>query len=289
MPELRELQRRVESIHGLREVVNAMRNLAAVYVRRAESTLRAIRPYADVVATALRVALARAGMAGLAPPEDSPSLIVVFGSDQGLAGAYNNRAVGAALDFQQGLQGQSWFASVGLRARSLLAARGVKVGLAARAPSSLEGIRARVPELAAHIFDAYQESGARRVFFVFNVFESMGRFGPCVRRVVPPVPEELAAESARTFSYDPLPTAPPRQLLEHLIEEYFFVELYRSLLESHASENGARLTAMTAAASNIDDRLDGLQREYQSLRQESITAELMDVVSGAEALRDDAD
>ncbi|MDP6107267.1 MAG: FoF1 ATP synthase subunit gamma, partial [Candidatus Brocadiia bacterium] len=81
-------------------------------------------------------------------------------------------------------------------------------------------------------------------------------------------------------------TASPDELLGNLAEEYFFIQLYRALLEDHASENGARLLAMTAASSNIDDSLAELTKDYQSARQDAITGELLDVVGGAEALRE---
>ena len=86
------------------------------------------------------------------------------------------------------------------------------------------------------------------------------------------------------FSYEPLLGSPARELVGYLAEEYFFIQLYRALLESHSSENGARLLAMTAASGNIDDRFDEVTREFRSVRQDAITSELLDVVAGAEAL-----
>jgi F-type H+-transporting ATPase subunit gamma len=286
MAELRELQRRLESIRGLRDVVNAMRSLAAVYVRRAEATLGAIRPYADAVNAALRLVLDRSDIGRTEPPDDASALVVVFASDQGLAGTFNERIVATADEFRRTASGALTFVAIGLRGRNLLILRGTEPVMSERAPTSLEGIKARVPELAARIFDVYQDCGAQQVFFIFNAFESLGRFQEQVRRIVPPVRDDLADDADRTFTYEPILTAPPAELLGYLIEEYFFIELYRSLLESHASENGARLTSMTAAASNVDERLEDIKQKFQSVRQETITAELMDVVSGAEALRD---
>jgi len=287
MAELRELQRKLESIQGLREVVNAMRNLAAVYVRRAEATLRAIRPYAEVVNDALRVVLDRYESVPAEPPGEAPTLAVLFASDQGLAGAFNERIVARAVEFRDETQGEVVFVAIGLRGANLLAMRGVEPKLSARMPASLEGIAAQVPELAAAIFGAYSDSGAREAYFVFNAFESMGRFRECARRIIPPVRQDLSESEQRAFTYEPILTAAPDRLLPHMVEEYFFIELYRSLLESHASENGARLASMTAAATNVDDRLEEVRRDFHSVRQDAITSELMDVVSGAEALRSD--
>lgn len=288
MAELRELQRKLDSIRALQDVVNAMRSLAAVYVRRAEMTLAATRPYGQVVNAALRLVLDKADLAPEEEPADRAALAVVFASDQGLAGPFNERVVQAADRFRAERAGPVSFACIGRRGSALLALRGIEPLLWTRAPTSLEGITAEVTELAAGIFDAYHKSGAEEVFFVFNAFESIGHFESRVRRIVPPVRDELEESAGRrAFSYEPILTAPPMALLSRLVEEYFFIELYQGLLESHASENGARLTAMTAASSNVEDRLAEIRGQYQSVRQDTITSELMDVVSGAEALATD--
>ncbi|GAG17650.1 unnamed protein product, partial [marine sediment metagenome] len=239
------------------------------------------------VNAALRQVLDKAEMGRTEPAPDAPAFAVVFASDQGLAGTFNERVAAAAEQFRAATSGPLTFAAIGLRGSNLLQLRGIEPVLSQRAPTSLEGIKAQVPELAEQIFDAYHESGAEQVFFIFNIFESLGRFREGVRRIVPPVREELGTPGERAFSYEPILTAPSGELLGHLVEEYFFIELYRSLLESHASENGARLTSMTSAASNVEDRLAEIRQQFQTVRQETITAELMDVVSGAEALRRD--
>jgi len=282
--ELRELQRKLESTKALREIVNAMRNLAAIYMRRAERTLEAIRPYSAVVETALRVVLERAGAPEFERDEQGPCVALVFAGDQGLCGAYNQRVVRAAREFAASAAGPVDFVAIGLRAHSLLRMQGTEAILSVPSPSSLEGIRAHVPELASSAFNAYLETGATEMVFVYSAYAGMGRFREHVRPVLPPRPEQLAEAQREQFRAAPILTAPAGELLGALIEEYFFIQLYRALLESHASENGARLVAMTSASSNIDDALASLTKQFQSLRQDAITAEMLDVVSGAEAL-----
>lgn len=286
MPDLREIQRKLESIKALQEIVDAMRNLAATYVRRAEKTLDAIRPYADVAEAALQVTLDAAGVQEIDPAENAPVFALVFASDQGLCGAYNDRVIRSAVKFRESTAGEVHVAAVGHRGRGLLELRGVEPMLAAGAPTSLEGIRAQVPDLAAEVLDAYTQRGAGEMFFIYNRYAGMGRYEETVQRVLPPTREQLASGETPEFPAEPILTAPCRELLTRFIDEYFFIELYRALLESHASENGARLLAMTAASSNIDERLAELTQEFQSVRQDSITAELLDVVGGAEALRE---
>ena len=167
----------------------------------------------------------------------------------------------------------------------MLRLRGTEPVLGLRAPTSIEGIKAKVADLALEIFAAYTESGAAALVFVYNTYGSMGSFTENVRTVVPP---SLAAPDPESAPYrfrgEPILSGPPEEILGPLVEEYFFIELYRALLESHAGENGARLMAMTAASANIDDRLVDLTRETRTVRQDAITSELLDVVGGAEAL-----
>lgn len=288
MAELRELQRKLDSIKGLREIVAAMRNLAAIYVRRAEATLDAIRPYSEVVETAVELVLGRAGVTAIEPDPDGVAVAIVFASDQGLCGAYNERIVRAAMEFTANAAGRVDVIAIGNRGASLLKMRGVEPIMTVSSPTSLEGIKAQVSGLAADVYDTYSEQGAGAMFFIYNTYEGAGRFVESVRPVLPPRRDQLTRAGGRRFRCDPILTASPEALLGDLAEEYLFVQLYRALLESHASENGARLLSMTAAASNIDDRLVDLTQQYQSVRQDAITSELLDVVGGAEALARDA-
>jgi len=283
MPELRELRRKLDSLDGLREIVNAMRNLAAAYVRRAESALEGTRPYTEVVETALQAAFSGPGMRAPGPLAGARSLAVLFASDQGLCGAYNERAVRSIASFHAEADGNAAVAVVGLRAQALLRLKGIEAMLARSAPASLEAIGSQVPELAADLFEAYEQCGAERMVFVYNAYEGMGRFRETVRCVLPPSPAEIGEGRTDVLRHDPLLTMPHGDLLGNLIEEYFFIQLYRALLEAHASENGARLISMTSAAGSIDDRFQELTREFQVVRQDAITAELLDIVAGAEA------
>jgi F-type H+-transporting ATPase subunit gamma len=287
MPELRELQRKLDSVKALGEVVGAMRNLAAIYVRRAEAAVAAVRPYSEVVETCLAVLLERPGIGDLRAEPRGRGVALVFSSDQGLCGAYNERVTRAALDFKQQQPGPVDLIAIGQRGHDLLAMRDAQPVLSVPSPTSLEGIKAAVPGLAADVYEKYLELDAVGMFFIYNAYEGMGRFKERTRQVLPPRGDTLAASRAEAFHYEPILTAAPVDLLGAFIEEYFFIELYRALFESHCSENGARLLAMTAAAGNIDERDSELTHMFQSVRQDVITAELLDVVGGAEALRQD--
>ena len=285
MPELRELERKMNSAKALGEVVGAMRNLAAIYVRRAESAVEAIRGYSEIVQTGLIVLLDRLAVGERTALTEGRCVALVFAGDQGLCGTYNNRVVAAALEFGESSPVPVDFISIGRRGYELLSARGKEPVLGAPAATSVEGVKAQLPGLAADIFDKYTELGGTELKFVYNAYEGMGRFKETVKPVLPPVRDMLGEGRAATLGYDPIITASPVELLGAFFEEYFYIELCRALLESHCSENGARLISMTAAGSNIDDRLIELTQTFQSARQDSITSELLDVVGGAEALR----
>ena len=285
MPELRELERKLDSVNALGDVVGAMRNLAAIYVRRAESALAAVRPYSEIVETCLDILLVDADIPDTPAPPDAHALALVFSGNQGLCGSYNERTVASAASFRGERSGRTDFIAIGRRGDELLRRDGVTPLLSAPAPTSLEGINAQVPELAADVYRVYAACDAACLFFIYNGYAGMGRFEERICQVIPPRRAQLAAEKRR-FRCRPLLTDTPDALLGAFVEEYFFIELYRALVESHSSENGARLLAMTAAAGNIDDHSTELTQAFQSARQDVITAELLDIVGGAEALRD---
>ena len=287
MPDLRELEQKLDSSRALQEIVQAMRNLAAIYVRRAEATLDAIRPYSDTTATALGDVLERTGTVAGQHEGADRCMVVALTGDQGLCGTYNEKVARAVETYRNALADATSLDVVvlGQRGRDLLRLRGIEPALFIPSPSSLEGIRARMPQIAIDIFSFYLEQGAGQLVFIYNAYEGMGHFSEQIRPVLPPERELLEARLDPPFQVEPLLTAPAEELLGAMIDEYFFIELYRAVLESHASENGARLLSMTAASSNIDERLADLTQAYQTVRQGAITAELLDVVGGAEALR----
>lgn len=285
MPELRELQRKLDSVKALGDVVEAMRNLSAIYVRRSESALEAVRPYSEIVETCLGILLTKAEIPDAPPDPGAHALALVFSGDQGLCGSYNERAVASATSFKDSRSGRTDFIAIGGRGAELLGMAGLEPLLTAPAPTSLEGIKAGIPQLAADVYRTYTESGASCMFFIYNGYAGMGKFEERLFQVIPPRHAQLSTEK-RQFRCEPLLTATPDSLLAAFIEEYFFIQLYRALSESHSSENGARLMAMTAAASNIDEHSTELTQAFQSARQDFITAELLDVVGGAEALRE---
>lgn len=289
MSRLREVQQKLENADALGGIVDGMRTLAAIYLRRAEATLDAIRPYAQNVETALLEVLGRCAECS-DPDEESSALVLIFASDQGLCGPYNERIAAAALEFETTHPDLAvTYAAIGHRGHEALALAERTTLLAMESAVSIEGVKAAVDDIGERVYAAILERGIAQCYFAFNRYESVGHYHPVIQKILPPSRETLVTRTHPTLRTPPILTTAPERLLENLIEEFLFIELYRAMLESLASENGARLQAMTFASNNIEDTIEELAQAYRSARQDEITSELLDVVAGAEAVREGRD
>lgn len=275
MEELIRLNARIESLSELRTLFSAMRAMSAARVQEAQAALDGIRRYAAVVegaiseAANLQPASGAAASDGALPPSGS---LVVICAEHGFAGAFNRLLLE--------------------RAKAELAA-GEELGLVGRRGASLiEEYRlapAWILPMSTHVggvIDVARRVGERlaraaSVRLVFARYHPGGHFEVGVRQVVPIDPRLLRASGSQE---PPLHHLDPQVLLQRLIEEYLFADLVLAMMESLASENGARLQVMKAADRNIEDKLDDLTRRSRQVRQQAITAELLDVVTGAEAI-----
>jgi len=175
---------------------------------------------------------------------------------------------------------------IGAKGVDLLLERGITPAFQDSSPRSLAGIDEAMRRLADRVFEAYSAAGLASLHLAYNRFESVGVFTPVREQILPPpVARLLAGGRPEAPSQTPRLYTSPEQLAEQLIEEYLFVELHRALGESMASENGARLRAMDEALHNIDQTIDHLNLLLRISRQEEITAEILDVIGGVEALR----
>jgi len=275
MVQLSRLQTRISSLRDLRELIRALQALAASHVQEAQDSLDGIRKYVDVVEGGIAdgVALlsrtdAKASVLG---PSDAGALIVVC-SEHGFVGAYNERLLDRAVAERK--PGQR-LVVIGRRGAVLAAERGLDVDRSfpmATHIGGVLGVTRRVAEELAFVSTAD---------VVFARYRMGGNFETAVRNILPLDPALLDGTERRS---PPLHHLEPALLLRRLADEYLFAEFTRSMMESLASENGARLRVMEAADRNIGERLDQLRRREHVLRQETITAELLDVVTGSEAI-----
>ena len=294
MATVQDLKRRIRSIRNTRKITKAMELVASARLRRAQARIEAMRPYADRM-TELMMGTAKAstslqGLALLQRREVKKAAIIPLTGDRGLAGAFNAQVLRHAFALERQLRGDGvevhWLVA-GKKGRSTLGFRRYEIdqswiGFSDR-PSyhDAQAIARKAAEL-------YETGEVDRVVIVYNQFVSA-----LVQRVVErdllPIPEEaLAHDDAEEreeallgdFIYEP----EPEEILQRLLPVYVETELYRALLESAASEQGARMTAMRNASGNAADLISSLTLDMNRARQAEITQEILEVVAGADAL-----
>jgi F-type H+-transporting ATPase subunit gamma len=293
MASVQDIKRRVRSIRNIRKVTRAMELVAAAKLRRAQARIESMRPYAErmqelMVGTARASASVR-GLPLLQRREVGRAAIVPLTGDRGLAGAFNGQILREAFAVERRLRADgvetSWLVS-GKKGASTLRFRGYPIEQAwggfSQSPryEDAQAIAHRVSEL-------YSEQEVDSVVLVYNHFVS-ALVQKVVTQDVLPIPEGLleAGEDERSqallgdFIYEP----EPEQILERLLPVYVETEVYRALLESAASEQGARMTAMRNATKNAGELIDSLTLSMNRARQAEITQEILEVVAGADAL-----
>jgi F-type H+-transporting ATPase subunit gamma len=295
MATLKDIRGRIASFKNMRKITRAMEMVAAARLRRAEQRIEHLRPYAD----AIRRMTSRAAQAA----ENIPSLpileekeqvrrvgLLLVTGDRGLAGPFNAQIIRAGNRRAAQLRADSmesvWYAS-GRRGESSLKFRGLDLagawtGFTDR--PAFADARAIADGLAA----AYIDDKVDRVEVIYNGYISAVRQEVRHETLLPLQQAEVLAEEPEEdeghralWIYEP----DPEEILARLVPDYVEISIYRALLESTASEHGARMTAMRNASDNAAELIDDLTLEANRQRQAEITQEIMEVVAGAEALR----
>jgi F-type H+-transporting ATPase subunit gamma len=289
---VQDIKRRVRSVQNTRKITRAMELVAAAKLRRAQSRIEAMRPYAERMQE-LMVGVARAsssvrGLPLLQRRDVRTSAILPLTGDRGLAGAFNAQILRESFALERRMKGEGveprWLVS-GKKGASTLRFRRYEVEQAWTGFSD-SPIYADAQAIAHHISELYSEQEVDRVVVIYNHFES-ALTQRVVAQEVLPIPESLLeGDDDRSqallgdFIYEP----EPEQILERLLPVYVETELYRALLESAASEQGARMTAMRNASKNAGDLIESLTLQMNRARQAEITQEILEVVAGADAL-----
>jgi len=274
-------------------MVKTMKALAGVNIRQCERTVAAVEEYNRTVEMGLQVALERLGPQMVSPKiaPDRKLGAIVFGSDQGMCGLLNDQVVSHATRALQKLASHRESQSilpVGIRAASQLESLGRKVESSVRVPSSVFGINSAVEEVLRNIEEWHTKRGIELVI-LFYARPVIGAWYRVVGVRLLPVDEEwINGLRARRWPSRVIPTftLDEKQLFHLLIHEYLFVSLFRAFADSLASENASRLASMQVAEKNIEERLHALTMESRRLRQDAITAELLDIIASFEALHE---
>ena len=285
MATLRDIQRRIRSVQSTQKITKAMKLVAASKFRRAQERILAARPYA----TKMRELLA--GLGGHAGDEPNPLLarretgrrrLVIITADKGLCGAFNSNVLRESLRFLRGASEASvTLVVVGKKARDFYRRRQFTV------KSEMLGIFDRLAyshaqELAGGLMQDYIAGEVDEVHLMYNEFRSVAVQHPVRQQLLPIETEGGGDDGPREeYLYEPGPDA----ILASLLPRHVTVQVYRALMESAAGEYGARMTAMEAASKNAREMIHLLTIQYNKARQERITKELLDIVGGAESLR----
>ncbi|MGC2030177.1 MAG: F0F1 ATP synthase subunit gamma [Steroidobacteraceae bacterium] len=283
------LRRKISSAGDLQSVVRTMKALAAANIGQYENSVRALADYYRTVQLGLRVCLqGREPIHGTGPRLASGMpRAIVFGSNQGLVGQFNEVVAEFAIQALAAAPGQYRVWAIGERVYTRLAEAGLPlVGLFA-VPNSVQAITSLVRELQI-TSEAHRERDRNVPLWVFHNRPMSGSlFEPVRQRLLPLDANWLKSQTDIPWPTDNLPevVGDRMEAVRALIREYLFISFFRACAESLASENASRLAAMQRADKNISELLEQLHGSFHQLRQSGIDEELFDVISGFEALR----
>jgi F-type H+-transporting ATPase subunit gamma len=289
---LEGIKRSIRSAEDLYAIVRTMKSIAVVNIRHYEQVVEAVAEYYRTVELGLQAVLMGQPMSflqRLAGGLPGGLAAVVFGSDQGLAGGFNDQVVSHAMAGMSQTEpdsGQRLVICIGARAGALLEDRGQPLAEYLPVPTTVGTVNQAVQQVVLTISDWREQGRISRVLLFFNRPVATAAYEPHNSLLLPLAPAWLRDISERkwpTRSY-PLYSMDREELFSQLIQQYIYVTLFRAFAESMASENAARFASMQAAQKNIEERLELLGAQYRDLRQTSITSELLDVISGFEAL-----
>jgi F-type H+-transporting ATPase subunit gamma len=284
MAKTREIRRRIRSIRNTMQLTRAMKMVAAAKLRRSQDRIVRARPYARRMAEVLQSLAARAN------PQEHPLLrvrperrvdVVVVGADRGLCGSFNTAVFKTAVVHLGALYGAELSVlAVGKKSRDYFRRR--PFAIRHEWPDVFRNLDyATAADITGGLVERYTAEEIDAVYLVYNEFKSAIQQRPVVERLLPVEPAGAPpGETADEYIHEP----DARTLYAQLLPKHLEVQVYRALLESNAAEQAARMTAMDSATNNAGEIIDALTLHMNRVRQASITTEIIEVVSGAEAL-----
>ena len=290
----REVKLRIKSVKNISQVTRALQAVSASKVRKAMAAMMNTRPYATKAWQVLTHIAGQPGRDALHPllterPEIKNVLVVLITGDRGLAGAYNTNIVRFTLNHYQDSPIPVRYITVGRKGRDLMFRRGQEIvaefsNLPA-APTFMD-----VSAIGRIAVDEFLEGGADEVDLVYTDFVNMIRQDPTVKKLLP---LEFDTGEGRVEAFNRKESGPPAayiyepgqaEILDEIIPRFTALQVYQAILESLASEHAARMVAMKNATDSASALADALQLEYNKVRQQTITSEMLDIAGGAEAL-----
>lgn len=290
MASLKDIKKRISTVKNTQQITKAMKMVSAAKLRRAQDAVVAARPYADKMADVLSSLALREDAeshALLAERSKGKALVVLITGDRGLCGGFNTNIAKTAERFirEQGEGFESYeLLIVGRKGNDYLKRRaGMHI---TKVHENLVGTTVVTYPVAAllgqEVIEHYRNGDYDGVFLVYNAFQSAMTQVLTVTKLLPIVPKQVD-EGAQVSDYIYEPNA--TKVLDEILPKHIEVQIFRSLLESSASEHGARMTAMDSASKNASEMIGKLTLKYNRARQASITKELLEIISGAESIK----
>lgn len=284
MAKTQDLKRRIRSIRNTMQLTRAMKMVSAAKLRRSQDRMMAARPYALQTLKVLKSVASRANRDAnplLQEHGDHQVEVVVLTADKGLCGSFNAHIIRRAETLIQSLGDREvTVCAIGRKARDYFTKRNYRVDR-----SWTDVFRdVQFPlaaEISDHIIELYTKKDLDQVYLVYNEFKSAIQARPIVERLLPVETLDLEPGTVpEDYIYEP----GSQQLFDELLPHYVGQQLFHALLESVAAEHAARMTAMDAATNNASDLIESLTLTMNRVRQAAITTEIIEVVSGAQAL-----
>jgi F-type H+-transporting ATPase subunit gamma len=295
MASLKALKGRIASVKSTQKITKAMKMVAAAKLRRAQQAAEAGRPYSERMAAVMSSLAGRVAISDQSPKllagtgRDQTHLLVVATSDRGLAGAFNSNIVRAARKKADDLQREGktvYFYLVGRKGRAVIQRLYPKQIIHQHDTSAMKFASfSDAQEIANDLIDRYTTDGVDIVHLFYARFLSALVQEPVGQQIIP-IPRDEAGEAAAATGSNAAVEYEPdeEEILSTLLPRNVAVQIFRALLENAASEQGSRMTAMDNATRNAGDMINRLSIAYNRQRQAAITTELVEIISGAEAL-----
>lgn len=284
MPSLKDIKRRIKSVKNTQQITKAMKMVAAAKLKRAHDDILAARPYAQKMLDIIN------SLASRVKSDAHPLLskrgggrveLIIVTSDRGLCGGFNSNIIRTSEGFIRKNNDNTGITLnlIGKKAKDYFKRRGLNIRQERPVGSGRPDYTVAA-EIAKEIVDSYIKETFDETYLIYSKFKSALSQEPVIQRLLP-IESSNESEEATEYIYEPSQEA----ILADILPKYIEVQVFGALLESAASEHGARMAAMDSATKNAKEMIEGLTLKYNRLRQAAITKELMEIIGGAEALK----
>jgi len=282
MANAKDIRRRIRTVKNIEKITNAMKMVAAARLRKAQERAEAARPYAEKMHEVMGNLARSAGEIQhplLEVREEHNIAYVVIGAERGLAGSYNGNVMNKALRTMRGKDPENIkLVTVGKKANAFFKKQPYEI-VETLETSGSDVNFVDIRNITARVRSMFESGEVDAVYLIYAKFVTAVTQIPTSVRLLPMAAPEAVEVSHADFIFEP----EPAQLLGKLLPRYLETQVYQSMVEANASEQGARMSAMSAATKNAGEMIDNLTLVYNKARQAAITKEILEIVSGAEA------